>query len=250
MNRALSIALPSATRHVHLKTIGSTNAYALENDVDWVTADVQTAGRGRRGRVWSSPPGNLYASVRLIHEAATDELLPLRAALAVHDAVATLLPDAEARLSLKWPNDLLLDGRKVAGLLLEARSVGTDRIVAAGFGVNCATHPADAMVRATDFGAAGFDLDPQQLFRVLAAALAARLTASDIVAEWRARADGIGSSITVRLPSREIEGRFTDLAPDGRLVLARHDGTIEHIAAGDVFFDKPRGTPMTFENRA
>ena len=246
--------LPAGTTHVHLERVGSTNAHALDHDHDWVTADLQTAGRGRRGRVWTSPPGNLYASALCRDDAVTrDGLLPLRAGLALHDAVVKIAPAAAPRLALKWPNDLLLDGRKVAGLLLEARIQEGHRRLVLGFGVNCARHPDDALTPATDFRSAGLDVPRGALFSALAHALEARLAAigreetSATVAAWRERAHGIGAPITVRLPTHEIEGRFEDLAADGRLVLARADGRREHIAAGDVFFASTRGNTMTHE---
>ena len=116
-------------------TLGSTNAEALararagERGPLWITAARQTAGRGRRGNVWTSEPGNLYASL-LLTDAAPPAHLPELAswsALAVLDAVARAAPPLAPALKLKWPNDLLLDGAKLAGILIEAESVGGDR---------------------------------------------------------------------------------------------------------------------------
>src|SRR4051794_28429223 len=112
--------------------LGSTSAEALaracagDRGPLWVTAGRQTAGRGRRGNAWSSPPGNLYASL-LLTDAAPPRHLPelcFVVALAVRDAVCAAAPALAARLKVKWPNDLLLDGGKIVGILIEAESVG------------------------------------------------------------------------------------------------------------------------------
>ena len=109
----------------------------------WITAARQTAGRGRRGNAWVSEPGNLYASL-LLTDAAPAAHLPelcFVVALAVRDALGSVAPELLSRLKLKWPNDLLLDGAKLAGILIEAESVGGKTITAAGIGVNCVHHP-------------------------------------------------------------------------------------------------------------
>ena len=130
-------------------TLGSTNAEALararagERGPLWITAARQTAGRGRRGNVWTSEPGNLYASL-LLTDAAPAAHLPelcFVVALAVRDAVGTAAPSLSPKLRLKWPNDLLLDGAKLAGILIEAESVGGKTATVAGIGINCAHHP-------------------------------------------------------------------------------------------------------------
>ena len=130
-------------------TLGSTNAEALararagERGPLWVTAARQTAGRGRRGNVWTSEPGNLYASLLLTDPAPPAHLpeLCFVVALGVLDAVGEAAPALRDRLKLKWPNDLLLDGAKFAGILIEAETIGGVTAVAVGIGVNCAHHP-------------------------------------------------------------------------------------------------------------
>ena len=141
-------------------TLGSTNAEALalaragERGPLWVTAARQTAGRGRRGNVWTSEPGNLYASL-LLSDAAPAAHLPelcFVVALAVRDAVCAVAPPLASKLKLKWPNDLLLDGAKLAGILIEAESVGGASATVAGIGVNCAHYPRDTGYPATASG--------------------------------------------------------------------------------------------------
>ncbi len=226
-------AASAGFRLLSLDTVASTNIEALARageDRLWVTAREQTAGRGRRGRSWASQPGNLYASLLLQTPAATARCpeLSFVAALAVHDAVAPVA----ARI--KWPNDLLIEGRKFTGILIES---GRDNAVVIGIGVNCAHHP-----DGTDYPAS--DLDgrflPEQLFAALSDAMVLRLGQwqdgfASIRADWLARASGLGEAIDVRLPNSTISGLFEDLDEAGRLMLRLPDGRLEPIAAGDVF---------------
>lgn len=234
------------------ETIGSTNAEALarsaagERGPLFLVAEQQSAGRGRRGREWISEPGNLYATLLLSDPAppAVSPQLCFVAALALHDAVldgcAGLAP---ARLKLKWPNDLLLDGAKLAGILIEgtARAGGTTA-VATGFGVNCARHPADTPFPATDLAQAGFSLSPAALLEHLGSRMEQRLKEWQRGAEfaktraaWLLRAQGIGAEIEVRLPQERLNGIFETMNEQGELVLRRDDGAQQAISAGDVF---------------
>ena len=172
---------------ISFDTLGSTNAEALalaragERGPLWVTAARQTAGRGRRGNVWTSESGNLYASL-LLGDAAPAAHLPelcFVVALAVLDAVATVAPSLASKLRLKWPNDLLLDGAKLAGILIEAESVGGRTATVAGIGINCAHHPRDAGYPATDLSMHAGRVTPDALFRELSGAVAARLVQWD-----------------------------------------------------------------------
>jgi BirA family biotin operon repressor/biotin-[acetyl-CoA-carboxylase] ligase len=236
-------------------TLGSTNAEALslarggEHGPLWVTAQRQTAGRGRRGNAWVSEPGNLYATLLL-----TESVPPGRApelcfvaALALHDAVTSLFPPLagggmKERVKVKWPNDLLIDGRKLSGILIEAESTGGRGAVAIGIGVNCAHHPDDAARPATSLAACGVAVEPDALLRRLSAAMTNRLAEWDegrgfaaIRAGWLARAAGLGGDIVVRLPDRELTGQFETLDPSGRLMLRLPGGAVEAITAGEVF---------------
>src|SRR5215469_2812357 len=148
-------ATAAGVRLIAHEVLGSTNAEALrlarqgERGPLWIAADRQTAGRGRRGRAWISPRGNLYASLLLTEPAAAEHWSQLSfvAALAMHDAVVEIAGDLKPLLTIKWPNDLLLAGAKLGGILIEAES-GISAVVV-GIGVNCASHPAD-----TEFPAA------------------------------------------------------------------------------------------------
>jgi BirA family biotin operon repressor/biotin-[acetyl-CoA-carboxylase] ligase len=239
----------AGVRHQRYETLGSTNAEALararagERGPLWISAAAQTGGRGRRGKSWVSPPGNLYATL-LLTEPSPPALAPqlsFVAGLAVHDAVAVCAPGLASKLRLKWPNDLLLDRRKLSGMLIEAESQPRFS-VAIGIGVNCVSHPADTGYGATDLQANNVAVAAQDLLPRLAAAMNARLTQwgagagfAAIRSDWLDRAANLGETIMVRLPEREITGIFEGIDADGRLLIATPDRTTETVAAGDVF---------------
>jgi BirA family biotin operon repressor/biotin-[acetyl-CoA-carboxylase] ligase len=243
-------ATAAGARLIAYDTLPSTNAEALalaragERGPLWITAERQTAGRGRRGNVWTSEPGNLYASL-LLADAAPAAHLPelcFVAALALLDAVHEVAPKLQTPLKLKWPNDLLLGAEKIAGILIEAETIGGRTTSVAGIGVNCAHHPAGTAHPATDLAASGVAVTPAALFRALTGTIVARLAQWDrgagfsaTRAEWLSHAAGVGGDIVVRLPDRELAGRFEALDPAGRLMLRLPTGHIEAITAGDVF---------------
>ena len=228
---------------IHLPEAPSTHDWirahhASLTDGQWVRADRQTAGRGRMGRPWDAPPGNLSASLWALPRANEGRAAELSfvAALALHDACTHyVLP---GRLMLKWPNDLLLDGAKLSGILLEREGPG----VIIGIGVNLA-HAPDIPGRKTISlaGAAA----PADFLALLAAAFEARRAqwAADgfaaIRAGWLARAHPIGAPL--KLTSGDmLEGRFAGLADDGALRL-EVAGTNHLVHAGDVMLSDGRG---------
>lgn len=236
----------------HVAQVDSTNRLALEKATTgetgpfWVVAQEQLSGRGRRGRHWHSPPGNLYATLLLTwpekpHDVDT---LPLVASLALHDAAIAATGIAPERLAIKWPNDLLVDGRKVSGILLEATSLaGGGLAIVIGMGVNCQHFPDDAAYMATSFAVAGHPVAPERLFEVLADAMALRLAKwqepggfAALREHWIARATGLGEKITARFADGELSGRFVEIDPSGRLVLKDAAGHLHMISAADVFF--------------
>lgn len=209
-----------------------------------VCANVQTAGRGRRGRRWESPAGNLYLSVLLrpARPAREAAQLSLVATLGLGDALAAFV-DA-SRVRHKWPNDVLIDNRKVAGLLLESSGAGTRPVdwVIIGCGVNVATHPEAAAYPVSDLNAAaGTPVSPDAVLERFLDAFDGwyrRWLESGIGVvrdAWLARAQGLGKEILVRLPDRELRGVFQDMDASGALILALPDGKHEVITAGDVF---------------
>lgn len=251
--------LPPGFRREAHEALPSTNAEALararagEPGRLWVTARLQTAGRGRRGRTWTTREGNLAASLLMIDPAPATvaPAISFVAGIALHQAVIDLAGPAVAdRLILKWPNDLLLDRRKVAGILVEGERLPDGRFpVVVGVGVNCVSHPEiDGALPATDFAAAGIPLEAEALFGRLAIRMAGEISRWDsgagfatIRGAWLARAGGLGEPVRVNLPDRVLEGRFEALDGDGRLVLALADGRREAISAGDVYFGGGRG---------
>jgi BirA family transcriptional regulator, biotin operon repressor / biotin---[acetyl-CoA-carboxylase] ligase len=243
---------PEAFRHVAFDDIGSTNneclarARAGDSGLLWVTAARQTSGRGRRGRAWTSEPGNLYASLLLVDPAPIEKTasLPLAVAVAVHDAVRAVLPPGDAALQVKWPNDILIDRKKTCGILLEGEPL-TDgkRALVIGIGVNIRHMPDSApygVTRLVDHGAA---VSPDELFAHIFRSMASVLESWDegrgtarIVSRWRELACGIGEKITVNLSDRSIEGIFAGIDDEGLLLLDLGAGQVMPIAAGDVFF--------------
>jgi BirA family transcriptional regulator, biotin operon repressor / biotin---[acetyl-CoA-carboxylase] ligase len=235
---------------IRLDSVGSTNdearrlAQAGAAHFTAVVANQQTAGRGRDGRTWVSPPGNLYVSVILRPDAPAARLagLALVAAVALGEALAPLIPPS-ARLSYKWPNDLLVDRCKLAGILIESEAAqpGMASFAVVGVGVNCRSHPDATPYPATDLRAiCGRDIAPEDVLNRLMSALRSWLERwegegmAPVCAAWRARAEGIGEAISVRLPHETIEGRFVDIDPAGMLIVATERGE-QRIAAGDVF---------------
>jgi BirA family biotin operon repressor/biotin-[acetyl-CoA-carboxylase] ligase len=231
-------------------TLPSTNTEALrlarrgEPGPLWVTARQQTAGRGRRGNEWISTPGNLFATL-LLHDPAPAEAAPQLSfvvGLAVHDAILDCAPALRERLALKWPNDVLYAGQKLAGILIESEMVQTRLAVAAGIGVNCMHHPVQTEYPATDLASAGATVVADDLFAALSVTTAQRLTQwrgganfQSVRSDWLDRATGIGEAMRVRLPDREFVGRFEALDDSGRLLLRLADATLQTITAGDVF---------------
>jgi BirA family biotin operon repressor/biotin-[acetyl-CoA-carboxylase] ligase len=207
-----------------------------------IVAREQTAGRGRDGRAWISPPGNLYASFILRPGVTLADLpgLSLVAAVALGEALQPLMPPA-ARLGYKWPNDILIDGHKVAGILIESEAERDGVCAVLGLGVNCRRHPGDTPFPASNLSAvAGREIDPDAVLQGFTATLQSWLGRwerdgmAPVCAAWRARAEGIGEAIRVRLPHETIEGRFADIDPAGVLIVATERGE-RRIAAGDVF---------------
>jgi BirA family transcriptional regulator, biotin operon repressor / biotin---[acetyl-CoA-carboxylase] ligase len=242
--------LPSEFRLLAFDRLGSTSdegklqaaANAPEGTLVWALE--QTAGRGRRERQWVSPRGNLFMSLvlRPAVEPARAAELGFVASLAVADALTGLLGPA-APVELKWPNDVLVGGAKIAGILLEAQSSpqGIVDWIVLGIGVNLAASPDDLPYPATDLAALGVAAQPADMLRLLAAALARRLDAwrrrgfTEQRGDWLARARGRGRRIEVRQGDTILEGCFLDLDADGALVLETAQG-IRRIAAGEVHF--------------
>jgi BirA family transcriptional regulator, biotin operon repressor / biotin---[acetyl-CoA-carboxylase] ligase len=211
----------------------------------WITAAVQTAGRGRRGRSWSTRRGNLAATLLMTIDLAPVEAAQVSfvAALAAAELADACLGEGVARL--KWPNDVLVHGKKAVGILVESGSRADGRLwLAVGIGVNLAHHPEDVERPATSFGEhmGGKPPAPLDALEVLASRFEAWRAAwatqgfTPVARAWTLRAIGLGERCEARLPNRTVKGLAEGLDVDGALRLRLDDGTLERITAGDVFF--------------
>ncbi|ALG72095.1 biotin [Azospirillum thiophilum] len=230
---------------------GPDGAGAPEGTIVW--ARRQDGGRGRRGRVWSSPEGNLYSTTILRPGLPPAEAAQISfvAALAIAETAESVLPDPSG-VRCKWPNDVLVHDRKLSGILLESEPAvdGTVAWVVLGVGINLRHFPATADYGATSLSAEGAPaMGPGALLELYAGHLAdwygrwRTYGFGPVRDAWLARAKGLGGPILVRLADRSISGIFADLDSDGVLLLDPTDGgPRQRIAAGDVFFAAPSQT--------
>jgi BirA family biotin operon repressor/biotin-[acetyl-CoA-carboxylase] ligase len=245
-----ALSLPDGFRLCHYYTVGSTNdeakalARAGAADGTLICANEQTAGRGRRGRIWRSPPGNLYLSLVLRPDCAPARAAQLGfvAALGLGDALRPFVGTA-LRLRYKWPNDLLANGEKIAGILLEAETSSREGVdfVVVGVGVNIASAPGDADYPATSLRAHGIAaVTPPVLLEGFVRHFAewvrrwSEAGFAPVREAWLGGASGLGEPVHVRLDRMTLTGWFRDLDDDGALVLDAAEGS-RRIAAGDVF---------------
>ncbi|HWT31889.1 MAG TPA: biotin--[acetyl-CoA-carboxylase] ligase [Propylenella sp.] len=257
-------ATASGYRLAAYTTIGSTSTEAMvraragDPGRLWVASKAQTAGHGRRGSAWQTASGNLAASLLLIvpAEQARSATLGFAAGLALDQAIRVAAPKValrlavdgvdgeEARLRLKWPNDVLVDGAKVAGILLEAVTMrGGVTAVVIGIGVNVLHAPEDLPYPATSLAACGADVTAEQLFTALAEAWVAQAELWDegrgffaVRRRWLERAAGLGAPIAVRLGEAVVRGTFETIDEEGMLVVRTPEGAARKIASGEVHF--------------
>lgn len=229
----------SEQRLLHLSSIDSTNSEAQrrfqqgERGPLWIWADEQTGGRGRLGRHWISKPGNLYVTYLFESGAPATAAAQLGfvAALAVHDAARALLPKAD--LMLKWPNDVLLGGAKLCGLLAEVLQP-VPLTLAIGCGINVAHSPEGLAYPTTCLGQG---LTPQAVLSQLQTALLARIAEWDegrgfehIRSAWQSRAMLPGTAIAVD----GVDGSFAGLSATGALLFRPRGQAVREVQAGDV----------------
>ncbi len=208
-----------------------------------VWAREQAVGRGRHGRSWASPAGNLYASVvlRPAGKAASIMQLSFAVGLAVAEGVEACAPTVPAAM-LKWPNDVLLGGEKLAGILLESASDGAGSLawLVVGMGVNVASYPEGPGIRATSVRAAGGEVDVETLLAAIVGRLAVWVECwerdgfSPVRQAWLERAANLGGEVVVRTQKGELAGRFVDLDRNGAMLLESAEGR-RVITSGDVF---------------
>ncbi|MGE4351106.1 MAG: biotin--[acetyl-CoA-carboxylase] ligase [Bdellovibrionales bacterium] len=203
----------------------------------------QTAGKGRQGRPWISPKGNLYLSVLLRPNCTPQQAghFSFATALAVFNAIAEVHSDE--KLSLKWPNDVLLGGAKISGILLDISADGADKVewLVAGIGINVAHAPEvdQTAYPTTSLSAQGCTVDPDVLFEAFLRSfhhwiLTLRHDGFDPIRRaWLT--DAHRGPMAIRLPQSEINGNFAGMDPDGGLILRLVDGSERVVHAGDVF---------------
>jgi len=239
-------------RLVEFAEAGSTNqeaiAAARAGDAGrcWFVTMRQTAGRGRRGRDWKAPDGNLAATLllRVPHDPMTAATLGFVAGLSLDEALRTIAPGRADRLRLKWPNDVLLDGGKLAGILLEAEPLTEGGFaVAIGIGVNVVAAPEGLPYPAASLSSLGYAISAPRLFVALADAFASVLRVWDegrgfasVRRLWLDRAAGLGEDVAVRIGDRIVSGVFETIDEEGRLVIRSSQGKVRTVAAGEVHF--------------
>ena len=242
---------PKIEHHISL---ASTNDEAMRHARQghpggiWITADEQTGGRGRTGRTWHSPPGNLHASLLLIDPCPVGQTpeLGFVAGVALAQALRAALGGDE-QLKIKWPNDMLHGGAKLSGLMLEGTQLASGRFaVVIGIGVNCLHHPGNLAYPATSLARiTGHDVPAAEILARLASSMnfwlghyAQGRNFAQIRTNWLAMAAGIGEPIEIATGGHHVQGVFSTIDEFGRLIVATPDGT-RTLAAGDVFLNSP-----------
>ena len=246
--------MPAGIELAAFDEIDSTNAEARRRAIAGAPAGLlvwalaQHAGRGRRGRSWVSPPGNVYSSLLLRPDCPAGDAAQASfvAALAVADTATGLLP-AGSEVRCKWPNDVLVGGRKVAGILLESHSRMNGMVdwLIVGVGINLAHCPDATRMPATALALEGAEASVEQVLQSYAQSIARWLAVwrgegfAPVRAAWLELADGLGRAIEVRLADQTLDGVFDGLDADGALILTGPAGGRRRITAGEVFRPTP-----------
>jgi BirA family biotin operon repressor/biotin-[acetyl-CoA-carboxylase] ligase len=239
--------------------IGSTNAEAMSRARDgergpiWFVTSEQTAGRGRRHRPWIAPRGNLASSILEVTEVspAVAATLGFAAGLALEAALRTISVEAalrsdgsdQLRFGLKWPNDVLAGGQKLAGILLEAEALQNGLAVVVGIGTNVVAAPEGTPTPATSLNALGIQIGAEELFKVLSDAWVEFRGIWDhgrgfaeIRTQWLQRAAGLGERVAIQTGSATLEGTFDTIDETGCLIVRTGEGKRVSVAAGEVHF--------------
>lgn len=235
---------PDGWDYAYVDEIDGTNAALKRDPADMkiLRAGVQTAGRGRLTRVWSSPLGNLYTSLCFkVENARAAAGFSFVTAIALCEALRAL--DGKSAYLCKWPNDVLADGAKISGILLELIEKGGAKYLIVGIGVNVESYPqvAGVLYHATSLRRQGCGASCDALAETLYERFDRwkkryeQNGLADVLARWTALARGIGEQIAVSLADRRMTGIFSGLDKDGALLL-NADGNTVRVTAGDVFF--------------
>ena len=251
-------AVDSGYRLAAFDQLGSTNAEALsraregERGPMWFATTRQTAGRGRRQRAWIAPPGNLACSILEVVDVspAVAATLGFVAGLALADALGGVSVEAAARTNggldfrLKWPNDVMVLEKKLAGILLEAEALPGDGLaVVVGIGTNVVSAPEGTPTSAVSLASLGISITAEELFSVLSDSWTKFRTVWDngdgfveIRRLWLARAAGLGEAVAIKSGNSVIEGTFDTIDERGCMIVRTAQGERKPISAGDVYF--------------
>lgn len=250
-------ALAAGVRCEAFDHIGSTNAQALSRARDgecgpiWFATTEQTAGRGRRDRNWIAPRGNLAASILDVMpiQPGTAATLGFAAGVALIDALHQVSGASTVDFRLKWPNDLLANGAKLSGILLEAETAPDGRLaVVVGIGTNIVAAPAVTAYPATSLAALGIGAGAADLFAALTDAWCGLREIWDegrgfpaIRERWLAQAAGLGQTVSIcNGPAMTLEGTFDTIDERGCLIVRTAENKTIPVAAGDVYFGAAR----------
>ena len=243
------IAAQRGYRLKHVESVGSTSADLMQDALRgvegplWLVADEQVDGKGRRGRHWNSPKGNLYSSLLLSDPAPSEKVAQLSfvVALALRDAVLAAAAGTSAQVELKWPNDLIINGKKCAGLLLEGGIRGQSRFVVIGIGTNVLSHPDKTNHPASNLHEQGFATSAEHLFPYLSDAMAQRIEMwaqghgfAQIREDWLKNAFLMGEEMRINTSTESFVARLDGIDPDGNLIVD-HAGRPRTITAGEIF---------------
>ena len=221
--------------------------FPKENPIHIVLAKTQTVGRGRHGRTWVSPEGNLHQSLILkldTYDVRTIYQLSFLMSVALHRVVSTLLGGEKSKN--KWPNDLLVDGKKIAGVLLEAHPAHSTVVI--GVGLNILKNPENVMYPATSLHSYGIYLSPKSLATQIAQQFQALLMSweagnfKDILQEWKQQVWGMGKEASMLYKQQVLRGTVYDIDDDGFLLLKEPSGHIHRIFAGDIIIEEKEST--------
>lgn len=240
-------------RHLALEQTVSTNTLCLdyaaagEEGDFWITADLQSGGKGSRGRDWQSQKGNLFASLLLTNPSEKSRLADLTfiAALSVREAIISF-SGKQNKVDVKWPNDVMLNDRKCSGILLESVHHHDATYVVVGIGVNCQHFPSQTLHPSTSLFAEGIEVSSNTFFKALAKSMASNISIwkrgndfSKIRDKWLDCAYKLGEEISVHIPGESAtEGRFASIDENGYMLLELNDGYLRQISTADIFFNK------------
>ncbi|ETR75317.1 biotin [Afipia sp. P52-10] len=251
------LAQSSGYRLASFDSIGSTNAEGLERARSgergplWLVTDHQVSGRGRRNRAWVSPRGNLASSILEVMDVspAIAATLGFASGVAMVEALRSLGVGAE----LKWPNDVLLNGAKLCGLLLEAETVADGRLaVVVGIGTNIVSAPQGTPYPAASLDGAGFSISAEQLFQAFSDSWVESRRLWDngrgmasLRTRWLGYAAGVGKPISVHVGGHTLAGVFETIDENGHLIILTPEGHRKPIASGEVFFGDASSRPAS-----